>query len=189
MHKAARKFVNIVDGFNRRAGIVAMFIVIPLIGVLIYESISRTLFNKPNIWSIEMAQFIMAAYYILGGAYTLMIDGHVRMDLFYHKWSPKKKAAMDIITFFIVAIYLGILLFGSIKATIYAIEYKQISYSAWKPSLIPIKLIMTLGIFMMFMQSLSALIKDIEVLRTGSPGEPEPLAAEIAEAGETEVLS
>ena len=188
MHKAAKTFVNAVDGFNRKVGKIAMFIVIPLIGVLIYESISRTVFNKPNIWSIEMAQFIMAAYYILGGAYTLLLDGHVRMDLFFHKWSPKKKAVMDTITFFIVAIYLGVLLYGSIKATIYAIEYKQISYSAWKPSLIPIKLIMTLGIIMMFLQTVSSLIKDIDVVINGAPVDSETPESDGEQAKEPEVL-
>ncbi|WP_319563023.1 TRAP transporter small permease subunit [Marispirochaeta sp.] len=165
MNRAVEKYIRTVDGISRTVGKLAMVIVLFLIGILLYESVSRTFFNKPNIWSIELSQFVMAAYYMLGGAYTLILDGHVRMDLLYHRWSPKKKAIMDIITFVVVLVYLGVLLHGSCKGTLYAIEYHQVSYSAWKPSLIPIKVIMTFGISLLFLQTTSELLKDIALVR------------------------
>ena len=165
MRKAAKKYVMIMDRISTVTGRIAMCIVIGMILVLLFESISRTFFNTPHIWSIELSQFILAAYFILGGSYTLMYNEHVRMDLFYHKWSPRKKAMVDIFTFVVMLIYLSILLYGSWKALAYAIKYKQVSYSAWKPSLIPIKVIMTFGIFLMFMQSIAELIKDVAVAR------------------------
>jgi len=161
----AKKYVKTIDAVSRTVGKAAMFLVLGMIGILVLEAISRTFFKSPHIWSIELSQFVMVAYYILGGAWTLLLDGHVRMDLLYHKWTPRKKAMMDIMTFIIVLTYLGILLYGAMKGTGYAIKYKQVSYSAWRPSLIPIKVIMTAGIILMLLQNISEIIKDLAVLR------------------------
>ncbi len=75
-----------------------MYLVFAMIGVLLYEPIARTLFDKPHIWAVEIAQFTMAAYYLLGGGYSMILKGHVRMDLLYGRWSEKKQAVMDAIT-------------------------------------------------------------------------------------------
>ena len=165
MNKAAKAYVRAIDKSSRFFGKVAMSMVLGMVAILLYEAISRTIFNRPHIWAVEMAQFIMAAYYLLGGGYTLLLDGHVRMDLLYHRWTIKQKALADVITFFIVLIYMTVLSYGAVQGILYAIKYKQVSYSAWSPSVVPIKIIMTLGIFMMFLQVISELIKDIAVAR------------------------
>ncbi len=165
MNKAAKAYVRIIEKISRAVGKFAMFLVLGMIAILLYETISRTVFNKPHIWSVETAQFVMAAYYLLGGAYTLLLDGHVRMDLLYHRWSTKKKALADVITFFIVLIYMVVLIIGGIKGLLYAVKYKQVSYSAWAPTVVPIKFIMNGGIILMFLQTIAELIKDIAVAR------------------------
>ncbi len=165
MNKAAKAYVRTIDKMSRAIGKFAMLLVLGMIAILLYEALSRTIFNKPHIWPVEMAQFVMAAYYLLGGAYTLLLDGHVRMDLLYHRWSTKKKAVADVITFFIVLIYMVVLIIGGVKGLIYAVKYNQVSYSAWAPTVIPIKIIMNFGIFVMFLQTISELIKDFAVAR------------------------
>jgi TRAP-type mannitol/chloroaromatic compound transport system permease small subunit len=165
MIKAAKVYVRYVDATSRVVGRAAMFLVFGMIGILLYEAVSRTIFNVPHIWSVELAQFVMAAYYLLGGGYTLIAGGHVRMDLFYQKWSIKKKAAVDIVTFIVLFIYLIILLIGGIQSIQYAVRYKQVTYSAWAPQVTPIKLIMVFGIFLMFLQVIAELIKDIATVR------------------------
>ncbi|MEQ9364153.1 MAG: TRAP transporter small permease subunit, partial [Leptospirales bacterium] len=181
LKKLSLQYVQIVDRFSTRIGIFAMFIVLALIGILLYESTSRTFFDTPNVWSLELAQFAMAAYYLLGGAYALKYNGHARMDLFYHTWSARKKALSDMIMFLVTLTYLSVMLYGAVDNTLYAIEYDQKSYSAWKPSLIPIKLIMTFGIFLMFLQSISELIKDVLIYQGHPPadfGRPAELRAD-----------
>lgn len=165
MNNAAKTYVRIIDSTSRAVGKVAMFFVLGMIVILLYETISRTIFDTPHIWAVESAQFVMAAYYLLGGGYVLLIDGHVRMDLLYHKWSSRKKAIVDVITFFIVLIYMTTLTWGGIKALIYAVKYKQVSYSAWAPPVLPIKIFMMMGITVMFLQTISELIKDVAVAR------------------------
>ena len=53
-----------------------------IFGVLLWSSISKTFF-LPSLWTLEIAQFAMVAYYILGGPFSLQIGANVRMDLFY----------------------------------------------------------------------------------------------------------
>ena len=92
----------------------------------------------PHIWVVEMAQFTMAAYYILGGGYSMQLGSHVRMDLLYGRWSERTKAIADVITACGLIFYLVFLLYGGISSAQYALEYDQRNYSAWAPPMAPI---------------------------------------------------
>lgn len=161
MIRAAKTYVKYIDATSRFVGKVVMYLIFIMMGILLYDTIMRTVFGKPNIWAVELTQFFMAAYYLLGGAFTLLVGGHVRMDLFYSRWTKKGKAIADVITFVPLMIYMVILLWGGIQGIQYAIQYKQVTYSAWAPQVTPIKIFMVLGIILMFLQVISELIKDI----------------------------
>ncbi len=165
MIRAAKAYVKYIDATSRLVGKVVMYLIFIMMGILLYDTISRTVFGKPNIWAVELTQFFMAAYYLLGGAFTLLIGGHVRMDLFYSRWTKKGKAIADVITFVPLLIYMIILLWGGVQGIIYAVRYKQVTYSAWGPQVTPIKIFMVAGITLMFLQIISELIKDIADLR------------------------
>ncbi len=137
-----------------------MYLIFVMMGILLYSSISRTFFNEPISWVMEMAQFIMTGYYLLGGAYSMQTDSHVRMDLLYGRWSPKRQAITDVITIFFLIFYLVFLLVGAISSTEYAISYGQKNYTAWAPPLAPIKIIMSIGIFLMLLQAIATFFKD-----------------------------
>jgi len=158
-------YVNGVTATSRAVGRFAMYLVFPMIGILFFETICRTIFNHPWKWTVEMAQFVMAAYYTLGGAYTLILDGHVRMDLFYARWSPKNKALADVLTFSIVIFYLVLLLIGGFMSLQYSIKYNQKSYSSWAPTVTPIKIIMVFGMVLMTLQVIAEFFKDIAKIR------------------------
>jgi len=142
-----------------------MYMIFVMLGLLLYMSLSRSVFNTPLNWGVEMAQFLMASYYLLGGAYSMQIDAHVRMDILYSRWSPKKRALADVLTAFCLIFYLVVLLVGGYYSTEYAVLHGQKNYSAWAPRLAPIKIIMTFGILLMLLQALSMLFKDIATLR------------------------
>ncbi len=150
-----------MDAINRIIGKFAMYLIFAMMGILLFSAISRTFFNVPHIWAIEMAQFTMAAYYLLGGAFSMILGAHVRMDVFYSQWSPKRRAITDAITVFCLIFYLGVLLVGSISSTLYSLEYGQRNYSAWGPPIAPIKIIMVIGITMMLLQAIATFFKDI----------------------------
>ncbi|AVX03576.1 TRAP transporter small permease subunit [Maritalea myrionectae] len=158
------KYVRVVDAINYRMGRLIMYFIFVMMGILLWSSISKTFF-LPSLWTLEMAQFAMVAYYILGGPYSLQMGSNVRMDLFYGAWSDKKKAQIDAITVFFLIFYLGVMLYGAYDSTSYSFQYGERSPTAWRPYLWPIKVVMCFGIFMMLLQSISELFKDIATLK------------------------
>ncbi len=155
------KYVKWVDYISTRFGRLAMYTIFLMIGTLLLGAVTRNILNIPLSWTVEMAQFTMTAYYILGGAYSMQLDSHVRMDLLYDRYSDKTKAKIDVWTNLFLVFYLVCLLVGSISSTIYAIEYDQRKFSQWNPSMVPIKLIMVFGIILMLLQTISTFFKDI----------------------------
>lgn len=160
MHRLVRAYVRFVDVFNYRIGRVAMYLLFALIGILLYSSASKVFF-EPALWTLEMAQFVMTAYFFLGGPYSMQMGSDVRMDLFYGDWSPHTRAWADAFTAMFLLFYLGVLLYGGIGSTSYAFEYNETNSTAWRPYMWPIKVVMCLAIFLMILQATSELFKDI----------------------------
>ncbi len=161
MPKAVKIFVRYVEAVNKVVGKFSMYLVFGMIGVLLFESISRTIFNKPHIWVVEVAQFTMAAYYLLGGGYSMILKGHVRMDLLYGRWSGKTKATVDLFTGLFLIFYLVFLLYGAYSSIEYAVMYGQRNRSAWAPLMAPIKIIMGTGVLLMLLQAIATWFKDL----------------------------
>ena len=158
-------YVKYVDFVSEKFGRLAMYLVFVMIGVLLLDAVTRNIINFPLSWCVEMAQFTMTAYYIMGGAYSMQLGDHVRMDLIYDRCSERNKARLDVATSGCLLFYLACLLFGSISSTIYAIETGQRKFSMWNPSMVPIKVIMVCGIVLMLLQAFSILFKDIAKAR------------------------
>ncbi len=178
---ALLKFSRAVDGMNRGIGLVVMYGVFVLMAILLWSSISKTFF-VPSLWTLEMAQFAMVAYYMLGGPYSILMGSNVRMDLFYGNWSLRRKATIDCFTVLFLIFYLGVLLYGALGSTAYSLGYwdtapieffiglvtgseeigrLERSSTAWRPYIWPVKTIMIVGLFLMLLQALSELVKDI----------------------------
>lgn len=164
MPRAIRVFVRAVDALNRVIGRFAMYLIFAMLGVLLYSSISKT-FADPALWTLETAQFLMVAYFLLGGGYSMQLDAHVRMDLLYSRWQPRTQALMDVLTVGFLIFYLALLLYGGISSTQYALQYGETSYSSWSPRMAPIKIIMTIGVALMLLQALATLFKDLAAAR------------------------
>jgi TRAP-type mannitol/chloroaromatic compound transport system permease small subunit len=149
---------------NRVIGRFAMYLIFVMLAVLLYSSVSKT-FSTPAIWTLEVAQFLMVAYFLLGGGYSMQLDAHVRMDLLYSRWSPRTSATMDAITIGFLIFYLVFLLYGGVSSTLYALEYGETSYSAWSPRMAPIKIVMTIGVALMLLQAIAIFFKDLASAR------------------------
>lgn len=164
MPRAAIAFVRLVDRLNYGVGRFAMYLLFVLMAILMWSTISKAFFN-PSLWTLEMAQFVMVAYYVLGGPYAMQLEGHVRMDLFYAKQSPVRRAWWDAFTALALMFYLGVMIYGAVDSTIYAFTYNERSPTAWRPYMWPIKVTLCVGFTLMLLQAISALIRDIATIR------------------------
>ncbi|NNE79763.1 MAG: TRAP transporter small permease subunit [Silicimonas sp.] len=167
MRTALLKYVSLVDGMNYWIGRVVMYGIFLMMGILLWSTFTKVGSDlgfgiNPSLWTLEMAQFAMVAYYILGGPYSIQLGSNVRMDLLYGNWSDRKKAQIDALSVLFLIVYLVILLWGGWDSLTYSFQYGgERSSTVWRPYLWPIKLIMVVGIFLMLLQAVSEFFKDI----------------------------
>jgi TRAP-type mannitol/chloroaromatic compound transport system permease small subunit len=164
MPRFAVAYVRFVDRLNYRVGRISMYLLYVLMAILLWSSVSNIL-RQNAIWTLEMAQFTMVAYYMLGGPYSLQLDSNVRMDLLYGQWSDRTKAWVDAFSIFALMFYLGVLLYGAVESTAYSLEYAERSPTAWRPYIAPVKIVMVVGILLMLLQAVSIFFKDVARLR------------------------
>ena len=161
MPRPIRLFVLWIDALNKWVGRFAMLLFFVMAAVMLWSTLSRGVFGTPVNWALETTQFLLAAYFLLGGAYSMQNNAHVRMDLFYGRFSPRGRAVLDAITILCVIFFLVVLLWGAVSSTQYALQYNQKNYSAWSPVLWPVKIAMTIGIFLMLLQVIAQFFRDI----------------------------
>lgn len=196
MPRALMSFVRMVDLMNKGIGRMTMYGIFAMMGVLLYSSISKSFF-QPSLWTLEVAQFLMVAYFILGGPYSIQLGSNVRMDLFYGSWSVRTKAMVDSVSVLCLLFYLGILFQGAMVSMAYSLGYfgtepyafywdlltafltggpdaasellgyLERSSTVWRPFLWPVKLVLIAGVFLMLLQVLAELIRDIDHLISG----------------------
>lgn len=180
-----RGFIRTVDAINRRLGRLVMYGIFVLMGILLWSAISKAFF-LPSLWTLELAQFAMVSYYILGGPYSIQLGSNVRMDLLYGELSARRKAWTDLFTVLFLIFYLCVLIYGAVGSTAYSLGYwgtapfsffgglitgteavgrLETSPSVWSPWMWPIKAIMVLGFTLMLLQCLSELCKDVLRIR------------------------
>lgn len=157
-------FVRVVEALNYYVGRFALYLFFVLGAILLWSIIAKAFF-RPPIWTQEMSQYTLVAYFTLGGAYSLQLGSNVRMDLLYQRWTPRRRALVDAFTVFAMIVFLAIIIWGGLDSIIYALEVGERSRSVWRPYLAPVKIIIVLGTAMMLLQSVCFLIRDIAFLR------------------------
>lgn len=167
MPKALVIYVQSIQSMNTHLGKILKFGVVVLVGILLIEAISRYGFNTPTVWSIELSEFIFGFYFFIAGGYVLLREGHVKMDAFYSRWSPKTRAIADLATFPLLAVYLIVFVWGGISSAEEALRFGQHTPSIWGPPLAPIKIIMVVGAVLLLLQGVAFLIRDLSIIFRG----------------------
>ncbi|UCD54018.1 MAG: TRAP transporter small permease subunit [Dehalococcoidia bacterium] len=168
MPRVLQSYVRVMDSATRRFGLGVQGLIFVIIGILLYETVARYIFDSPTLWSIEMSKFVFGAYFLLGGAYVLLTGGHVRMDVIYSRWPPRRKALIDAGLFVFFVIFVGFTLRSSIHHATVSTMMMQRSGTPWHPYLWPIKIVVAIGFLLMLLQGISQFIKYIATAR-GKP--------------------
>jgi len=135
--------------------------------MIVWEVGLRNIFNLPTIWVHELSSMVFGILIIMAGAYTLKMNAHINMDLFYGKLSERGKAIADICTFpltaafcIIIAVYGGEFAYSSLRVG-------ETSLSEWHPVIWPVKIFLPLGAFVFLLQAIAKLFSDILTLKKG----------------------
>lgn len=156
---------NGIDKFNNLQGRITSMLIIPLLGVVIYEVLMRYGFNSPTVWGFEATAFLYGMHYMFGLAYTDVTKGHVQVDIF-SSMAPKKiqafLGAMTTLIFFLPVMVCMTIWSG--KFAIYAIQGLERNSTSWAPAIWPYKIIMALCFLFLLLQGISNLIRDLQTL-------------------------
>ncbi|MCB1789296.1 MAG: TRAP transporter small permease subunit [Gammaproteobacteria bacterium] len=90
---AQRLFDRVADAI----GVAAAVLLLLLVANVFYDVIMRYLFNDVSIAMQELEWHLFSAVFLLGTAYALKVDGHVRVDLIYERLPPRRQALVDIL--------------------------------------------------------------------------------------------
>ena len=158
------RLLNAIDRFNTVIGRATGVLVFFVSTAIVYEIIMRFLFRRPTVWSNESTVFACCMVYMLGGAWAMVEDRHVRIDVFYHNFSIRKRAIVDICMYPFFALYVIVMLWASSNYAWESIKVRETTMSPWDPPLYPMKIVMTLGLVLLLVQGTVKLLRDILLL-------------------------
>jgi len=159
------------------SGRLTCWMLVPLVLGLTWEVVSRYGFNRPTQWAYDLTFMLYGTFFMLGAAFTLQRKGHVRTDMLYERWSPRRQAITDLVCYVIVFIpFVSVFLFTGWgyfwKAFVTSETFVS---SSWQPVTWPFRLAMPLAGALLLIQGASEMCKCIHTLRHGQwPDERNP---------------
>ena len=167
MEKVLQSFIRFADAINENVGKAAAWLTTVLVVVVCLHVFMRYFLDTNPAWITELEWHIFALIFLFGAGYAFKHDRHVRVDLFYAKFSKRDKALVD---------FVGTLLFlipWCILIIIYSYQYAMTSFiineGSPDPGGLParylIKFSITIGIVFLLLQAVATLFRSILTLR------------------------
>jgi TRAP-type mannitol/chloroaromatic compound transport system permease small subunit len=172
------KLSRAIDGLNERIGRGALWLVLAATLISAGNALMRYGLNtSSNAW-LEIQWYAFGLIFLLGAGYTLKHDGHVRIDVLYGRFSPRRKAWVDLLggLFFLLPMS-GIIAWLGWRFFLASYAIGETSPDAGGLLRWPIKLAVPVGFALLWLQGLSEVIKRAETLRHGD-GATERVAGE-----------
>ncbi len=88
--------VRMIEQFTARVGKAVSWLSLALVLLVCFDVAMRYLFNATRIWMVELEWHLFAALFLLSGAWALQRDAHVRVDVFYTRFSAKDRALVNL---------------------------------------------------------------------------------------------
>ncbi|MBF2007036.1 MAG: TRAP transporter small permease subunit [Chlorogloeopsis fritschii C42_A2020_084] len=164
------KLSIIIDACNERIGRYTSWLVLVMVTLGVWNVIGRWLgrFSGNNLTSnayIEAQWYIFDLVFLLGAAYALKHNEHVRVDIFYSNWQRKRKALADLvgIVFFLIPFCIMVIIF-SWDAIIASWRIWEASPDPGGLPRYPIKAMIIVGFVLLIFQGISEAIKNLAIL-------------------------
>jgi TRAP-type mannitol/chloroaromatic compound transport system permease small subunit len=156
-----------IDRLNSLIGKAVSWLSLLLVLIIVLDVALRYIFSITSAASFELEWHLFAVLFLIGSAYTLQHDKHVRVDVFYHRFSEKRKAWVNLIgTMFLLFPFC---LVGFIEALPFVESSYAFRETSPDPGGLParylIKSTIPVGFFLLALQGVSELLKSIKTLR------------------------
>jgi len=159
-NKAQVLTVRSIEGVIDVIGRATCWVALAIIVLMTCNVILRYTFNIGAVWAQELEWHMLGVLVLFGMSYSLMKDGHVRVDIFYARFSPRMKLLVDTITYLLQMAIALVIIWLSLK---YVEQSWSINEISSDPGGLPfrwaIKALLPTGFFLLFLQSLAALLR------------------------------
>lgn len=156
--------LNQLDNLGLFIGKAVSFIIYFVMIIIVYELLSRWLFNAPTEWVHEASTMFYGIFFILGGGYAFIKDEHVRMDVFYSRLTKRGKAITDIATFILFFCYVAVIIWFGGKTAWHSFMIGEHSQTVWGPPVYPSKILLVIGAVLILIAGITKLIRDALIL-------------------------
>jgi len=163
------KIVKIIDQISLWTGRIVSYLIYPMVGALGYEVFARYLFRAPTDWAYDITYMLYGTIFMLGASYTLLHKGHIRTDIFYDKFTPRRQGMIDAVMY-LVLFFPGMILFlvaGIDYAAHSWITHERTTLSPWRPIIYPFKTVIPVTAFLLLIQGISEFLKSLYAARKG----------------------
>ncbi len=161
------KFVGACERLTGHVGLLAAWLVAPLIAVTVFEVFSRYVLDDPTIWAYEIGYMATGTNFMLGMAFTLREKGHIRIDVLFSRLSPKTQAVIDLCAFLFLLLPVSLWLSWALWNYAYDayVIGETTGESAWNPIVWPFRMTFFAGFLVLSLQGIIETIRVIYILR------------------------
>lgn len=158
-----------IDRFSDLAGRLIALAFLFLIAAITYEVVARYVFNAPTIWVYEASFMINGGAFMLGCGYALFKGAHVRTDIFWERYSERRKGTIDLVSYLVFFFpTMAILMMISIDDAWVAYEIGERSQeSIWRAITWPFRASIPLAMLLFMIQGVSESLKCVYQIRYG----------------------
>ncbi|KPK19747.1 MAG: hypothetical protein AMJ70_08580 [Dehalococcoidia bacterium SG8_51_3] len=166
-----RAIVRVIESISEWTGNAVRWACVALVLVLVYEVMMRYAFTAPTIWAHQTSCMLGSTFAAMGWAYVHRHRGHVRIDIFYARLSPRGKAVVDVLcAFFLLFPLLLVLIYTATEFMWTAwIEKEVLIESYWYPPSGPIRTITVLALCLFMLQGVAQFIRDLYFVIRNKP--------------------
>ncbi len=161
-----RCLVRSIDILTDRVANLGAWLVAPLFAIMTYEVVARFAFDLPTFWAYELAYMITGAHFMLGIAYVLKMDRHIRIDFLYTRFSPRQRALVDFITY--AAFLLPVAAWMTWRLGAVAAEAFRVGEvsgeSAWNPLVWPVQSVVAFGFGLFTLQIVAEIMRTFRIV-------------------------
>lgn len=158
---------NAIDTLNDLVGRWNAYLILPMVGVVVYEVFLRYVLNAPTNWGFEVTTFLYGVHFALGFGYTHRHDGHVSIDIFEARLAAKPRLGLRVATNLVIFLpTVGLLAAWSVIYALTSWQQWELASTSWAPKVFPYKTLMAVGFVLLWLEGLSKLVKDLRELRS-----------------------
>ncbi len=175
-------WIDRISRLSNLVGVVAAWMILPLTFAMVYEVFARYFFSAPTTWAFDTTVMLYGAYFMLGAAYTLARDAHVRGDVLYRRFSPRTQALIDL-TLYLVVFFPAMYALASAGWSYFWQSFLVRETSPFSPygrPIYPLKFVIPFSAVLLALQGLAQVLRCVVAIRTnrwpGDHGEYEVVA-------------